>query len=179
MTMTTTLLKRNREFANNFDSAELAIIPKLRTVIISCADARVDPAHVLSLELGDAVVIRNNGGRVTQAVVEELAAMSFMVAKMDGAEPGPFEVIIMHHTQCGAERFADLDFQNLLKQQIGVDVSSTAISDHKQSLRDDIETLCNAPEVPGYIVVSGFIYDVQNGLLSEVVAPAELNSMRL
>jgi len=174
--MTTTLLKRNREFYNNFDAADLPIIPKLRTVIITCADARVDPAHVLCMELGDAVVIRNNGGRVTQAVVEELAAMSFMVAKMDGAEPGPFEVIIVQHTQCGAERFADPEFKNLLKHQIGVDVSSTAISDHKQSLRDDIEKLRSAPEMPGYIMVSGYIYDVQNGLLSEVVPPAALKS---
>jgi len=146
----------------------------MRTVIITSGDSRVDPAHVLGLELGDAVVIRNNGGRVTQAVVEELAAMSFMVAKMDGAEPGPFEVVIIQHTQCGAERFADPDFQKGLKEHVGVDVSSTAISDHEQSLREDVERLRSAPEVPGYIVVSAIIYDVQHGLVREVIAPAAL-----
>ena len=174
MSNTATLLDRNRLFASNFIAADLPIIPKLRTVIITCGDSRVDPTHVLGLELGDAVVIRNNGGRITQTVVEELAAMSFMVAKMDGAEPGPFEVVIIQHTQCGAERFADPDFQKVLKEHVGVDVSSTAISDHEQSLRDDIERLRGAPELPGYIIVSGFIYDVQDGSVREVIAPATL-----
>jgi carbonic anhydrase len=174
MTSTTTLINRNRQFASDFAASDLPVIPKMRTVIITCGDSRVDPAHVLGLELGEAVVIRNNGGRVTQAVVEELAAMSFMVAKMDGAEPGPFEVIIIQHTQCGAERFADPDFQKVLKEHVGVDVSSTAISDHEQSLREDIERLRNAPGVPGYIVVSALIYDVQNGRVREVIAPAAL-----
>jgi carbonic anhydrase len=176
MTSTTTLINRNRQFASDFAASDLPVIPKMRTVIITCGDSRVDPAHVLNLELGEAVVIRNNGGRVTQAVVEELAAMSFMVAKMDGAEPGPFEVIIIQHTQCGAERFADPDFQKVLKEHVGVDVSATAISDHEQSLREDIERLRNAPGVPGYIVVSGLIYDVQNGRVREVIAPAALGA---
>ena len=174
MSNTTTLINRNRQFASDFAAADLPVIPKLRTVVLTCGDARVDPAHILGLELGDAVVIRNNGGRVTQAVVEELAAMSFMVAKMDGAEPGPFEVVIIQHTQGGAERFADPDFQKILKEHVGVDVSSTAISDHDQSLREDVERLRSAPEVPGYIVVSGLIYDVQHGRVREVIAPAAL-----
>ncbi|VAW52297.1 hypothetical protein MNBD_GAMMA05-159 [hydrothermal vent metagenome] len=174
MSSTTTLLNRNRQFASDFTAADLPILPKLRTVIITCGDARVDPAHVLGLELGDAVVIRNNGGRVTQAVVEELAALVFMVAKMDGAEPGSFEVVIIQHTQCGAERFADPEFQKVLKEHVGVDVSLTAISDHEQSLREDVERLRSAPEVPGYVVVSGLIYDVQNGRIREVIAPAAL-----
>lgn len=86
MPSTTTLLNRNRQFAGNFASADLPILPKLRTVILTCADARVDPAHIFGLELGDAVVIRNNGGRVTPAVVEEIAALSFIVAQMEGGE---------------------------------------------------------------------------------------------
>lgn len=174
MSNTPTLINRNQQFASQFAAADLPVIPNLRTVVLTCGDARVDPAHILGLELGDAVVIRNNGGRVTAAVVEELAAMSFMVAKMDGAEPGPFELVIIQHTQCGAERFADPDFQKVLKEHVGVDVSSTAISDHEGSLSDDIERLRNSPELPGYVVVSGFIYDVQTGLLREVIAPAAL-----
>ena len=174
MSNTTTLLNRNRQFASNFAAADLPVIPKMRTVIITCGDSRVDPAHVLGLELGDAVVIRNNGGRVTQEVVDEIAALAFMVAKMDGDERGPFELVLMQHTQCGAERFADPDFQRVLKEQIGVDVSSTAITDHEQSLRDDVKRLRSAPGVPGYVVVSGFIYDVQHGSVREVIAPAAL-----
>lgn len=174
MSSTTTLLDRNRRFAGNFASADLPILPKLRTVILTCGDARVDPAHILGLELGDAVVIRNNGGRVTPAVVEEIATLSFMVAQMEGGEPGLFELVLMQHTQCGAERFADPKLQSALREKTGIDVSSVAIADHELSLREDVERLRNAPEVPGYIVVSGFIYDVQHGHVREVIAPVAL-----
>jgi len=176
MSNTTTLLNRNREFTSTFTAADLPVLPKLRTVVLTCGDSRVDPAHVLGLELGDAVVIRNNGGRVTQEVVHEIAALAFMVAMMDGDEPGPFELIIMQHTQCGAERFADPEFQRVLKEQIGVDVSSSAITDHEQSLREDVERLRSATEVPRHIVVSGFIYDVKNGFVREVIAPSAIGS---
>ena len=174
MSNATTLVDRNRQFASSFSAADLPVLPKMRTVVLSCVDARVDPAHVLGLELGDAVVIRNIGGRVTPEVVQEIAALAFMVAKMDGDEPGPFELVLMQHTECGAERFADPGFQIAIKKQIGVDLGSLAISDHELSLREDIERLRNAPEVPGYIVVSGYIYDVQHGRVREVIAPAPL-----
>ena len=174
MSNTTILLDRNREFASTFSAAKLPVLPKLRSVVLTCGDSRVDPAHILGLELGDAVVIRNNGGRVTQEVVHEIAALAFMVAMMDGDEAGPFELIIIHHTQCGAERFADPEFQRVLKEQIGVDVSSSAIIDHEQSLREDVERLRSATEVPRHIVVSGFIYDVQNGSVREVIAPSAI-----
>jgi len=174
MSNTTTLLNRNRRFADDFAAADLPVLPKLRTVILACVDARVDPAHILGLELGEAVVIRNNGGRVTPAVLEEIATLSFMVAKIDGAGHGGFELILMQHTQCGAERFADPDFQNALRNDLGIDVSSVAITDHEQSLREDVERLRGAPEIPGHIVVSGLIYDVQHGRVREVIAPTAL-----
>jgi carbonic anhydrase len=179
MSSTTTLLDRNRQFASGFTAGDLPVLPRLRAVVLTCGDARVDPAHILGLELGDAVVIRNNGGRVTQAVVEEIATLAFMVAKMDGPGRGPFELIIMQHTQCGAERFADTGFQDALMEQIGVDVSQVAIGDHEESLREDVERLRDAPEVPGYIVVSGLIYDVRHGRVREVLAPAALASSGL
>jgi carbonic anhydrase len=173
---TPTLIDRNRKFSGNFSGGSLPVIPKLRTVVLTCADARVDPAHVLGLELGDAVVIRNSGGRVTPEVVKEIAALSFMVAMMEGSERGRFELIIIQHTQCGAERFADPGFQRILQEQRGVDVASLGITDHEQSLRDDVEQLRSAPEVPGYILVSAYIYDVQHGGIREVIPPAPLSS---
>ena len=103
-----------------------------------------------------------------------LAALSFIVAQMDGSEPGPFELVLMQHTQCGAERFADPNVQKALMEKSGIDVSCVAIADHEASLREDVERLRNAPEVPGYIVVSGFIYDVQHGHIRQVIAPAAL-----
>lgn len=176
MTSTTTLLERNRQFASDFSAADLKPLPKLRTVVLTCGDARVDPAHILGLKLGDAVVVRNNGGRVTPAVLEEIAALAFIVAKMDGDKPAPFELVIVQHTQCGAERFADPDFQHALKEHLGVDVSSVAIADHEESLREDVDRLRNAPAVPGYIIVSGYIYDVQSGQVCEIIPPAPLAS---
>ncbi|WP_170393400.1 carbonic anhydrase [Ruegeria arenilitoris] len=172
------LFARNRVFAETFPASDLPIVPKLRTVILTCVDARVDPAHVLGLDLGDAVVIRNNGGRVTEAVIQEIATLAFMVKKMDGDRLGPFEVVIMHHTQCGAERFADPKFQHAIMESIGVDVSGSAISNHEQSIREDIAKLSGAGNVPGYVVVSGAIYNVVTGSLTEVVAPSELGQAR-
>jgi carbonic anhydrase len=175
MTSTTTLLERNEKFSKEFTSDNLPILPKLRTVIITCGDARVDPAHTLGIELGEAVIIRNNGGRVTQSVIEELAAISFMVAKMDGDQPKPFEVIVVHHTQCGAERFADKQFQAILKEHVGVDVSDIAIHNHQNSILEDVNRLRAAPNIPDYIIVSGFIYDVTSGQMQVVVTPSKLS----
>jgi len=170
----TTLLNRNRQFASDFASADMPILPKLRSVLLTCIDARVDPAHIFGLELGDAVVMRNNGGRVTPAVVQEVSALAFMIAKMGGDAIPAFEFIIIQHTQCGAQRFADPEFQRELKKQRGVDVASSAIIDPELSLREDVERLRNAPEVPDYVVVSGLLYDVNNGRVREVIAPTAL-----
>lgn len=174
MTSTTTLIERNQAFAKHFNAGHLMPIPQMRTVIITCGDARVDPAHILGLNLGDAVIIRNNGGRVTPAVIEELAAMSFMVAQMDGDSPQPFEVILIQHTQCGAERFADPNFQKMLKQHTGVDVSATAIHNHADTLQADFTSLQKAVNIPDYLLVSGFIYDVKTGELQQQIAPTQL-----
>lgn len=178
MSSTTTLLERNRAFAASFVDGELPILPKLRTVVLTCGDSRVDPAHVLGLKLGDAVVIRNNGGRVTDAVVDEVAALAFIVAQIDGEMPGSFDLVIIQHTHCGAERFADPKVQYVLKEQLGVDVSSIAITDHVQSLKDDIRRLCDTDSLPGHIVVTGYIYDVEHGGLSEVAPPTSLEAAR-
>ena len=105
-------------------------------------------------------------------MVHEIAALAFIVAKMDVDEPGPFELIIVQLTQC----VADPHIQRAIKKHVGVDVSSMAIADHEQSLREDVERLRHSTEVPGYIAVSGFIYDVHQGLVREVIAPAALAS---
>lgn len=177
MSSTMTLVERNRRFAGDFAAADLPILPKMRAVLLACGDARVDPAHVFGLEPGECVVIRNNGGRVTRAVIDEIAALAFVVARMDGGTPGPFELILMQHTQCGAERFADPGVQQAIKERLGVDVSESAIADHELSLREDVERLRTAPGVPGYIVVSGLLYDTRSGRVREVISPAPLGSL--
>jgi len=108
------LIDRNEWFAATFDHADLSILPKLRIVILACGDARVDPAHVLDLELGEVVVLRNNGGRAPRAIIEEIATLAFLVSALtEGRETG-FNVIVMQHTQCGAQWRANPDLQKML-----------------------------------------------------------------
>ncbi len=173
MTDTADLMARNTHFAATFDAGDLPILPRYRAVILACVDARVDPAHILNLSLGDAVVMRNSGGRVTPEVIDEVAALAFMVAAMEGGNPGPFELVLMQHTQCGAERFADPQLQAALRSK-GVDVAHLAISDHAQSLKDDLAQLRAASVLPDHLVVSGYLYDVRTGAVTEVVPPARL-----
>lgn len=174
MTSTTELKSRNAKFSSNFHAAGMPPLPSMRTVILTCADARVDPAHILGLQLGEAVVIRNTGGRVTPSVIEEIAALAFLANKMDTETPPRFELVIIHHTKCGAERFADPELQKGIAAKLGVDVAHYAITDHTDSLTTDLQSLRNAPEVPSYIQASAYIYDVDHGTLTEVSAPAPL-----
>ncbi|WP_162896820.1 carbonic anhydrase [Ruegeria sp. AD91A] len=172
------LITRNQEFSAGFDSAGLPILPKLRTVVLTCGDARVDPAHILGLELGDAVVIRNNGGRVTRAAIEEIATLAFLVSAMtEGREEG-FNVILMQHTQCGAERLSNPDLQDALLKKLGIDVSEYAITDQESDLSADIKRLAAAPEVPDAITVSALLYDVATGKAQEITPAASLGTTR-
>lgn len=177
MTAMFDLLKRNETFASTFTAAEMPVLPKLRTIVLACVDSRVDPAHVLGLGLGDAVVIRNNGGRVTRAIVGEIAALAVMVARMTQVEEASFDLVLMQHTQCGAERFADPELQRRLAE-IGVDVSENAITDQMQDLQQDLVRLRDAPQLPGSIAVSALLYDVKTGRAQEVAAPKTLADLR-
>ncbi len=165
------LLQRNKEFAADFRHGDLPIRPRLSTIVLTCLDARVDPAHVLGLEPGDALVIRNAGGRVTPEVEHDIAILGFLTQRMAGGGP-PLEVMIMHHTDCGAERFADPDVRKGASAGLGLDESqleAMAIGDHSQSLRDDVARLREAGRMPDGLTVSGHLYDVRTGGISQVV----------
>lgn len=172
-----TLKQRNSEFAATFAAGDLPMMPKLRTLLVACVDARVDPAHVLKLKLGDAGVIRNSGGRVTRAVIEEIASLAFLAGQMTQADPD-LNVVLMQHTQCGVERFADPAFQAALKSRTGIDVSDVAIHDHDEALAEDLKRLREADELPGKLVISALLYDTATGRVREVMAPQELSQMR-
>ncbi len=176
-----TLIKRNKDFKNQFNDSDLPILPKLRTVILTCADSRVDPAHIFNLDLGDSVVIRNTGGRVTHETIDEIASYAFMSAMMDKSKGvrEPFEIVILHHTQCGAERFASPELQKALKNKAGVDVAPIAIHDHEDSMTEDIDRLIAAKKkLPDHILVSGSIYDVKTGGVETIVSPITLENLR-
>ncbi|WP_422378054.1 carbonic anhydrase [Roseibium sp.] len=177
MTSTSVLFERNAQFAEGFDKADLPILPTLNMMIVTCIDARVDPAHVLGLDLGEAVIIRNNGGRATRAVIEEITVLSAMLGKLNGSAPA-FDVVLMQHTQCGAENFANPELQAMLMEKFGIDVSDSAITDHELDLKGDVERLRDAKGIPGSVTVSAVLYDVKTGRLSEIAAPAKLADLR-
>src|SRR6202034_2188820 len=103
MTRMTPLLERNEQFASGYTPMELGL-PAAQVLIVTCLDHRVDPAIVLGLQLGDAPVIRNAGGRVTPAVIDDIAFLAFLAEQLSGGQGSTdrlFEVAVIHHTQCG------------------------------------------------------------------------------
>ncbi|MCR9219016.1 MAG: carbonic anhydrase [Alphaproteobacteria bacterium] len=172
------LIDRNRDFAATFARADLPNLPKLRTLLVTCIDARVDPAHVFGLDLGEAVVIRNNGGRVTRTVIEEIAILALLVSAATGGQEAEFNIVLVQHTQCGVQRLASPEMRGLVKNKLGLDVSEYVITDHVRDLHGDIEKLARAPEIPDALVVSAMLYDVGNGSVQEVAAEKSVGQLR-
>ena len=172
----TTLLDRNRSFAEQFAAGDLKILPRMSTILLTCLDARVDPAHLFGLGLGDALIIRNAGGRITPAVMRDLGILGVLAAAVSppGTTPRQPELVIIHHTDCGMSRLANPAIQGQVAERLGLsfdEVSAMAISDPATSVQDDIERLRQTPGTPEQLVVSGFVYDVSNGTINQVVPP--------
>jgi carbonic anhydrase len=166
-------LERNRDFAARGGHEGAVVFPKLRLFVVTCIDPRTDPAHFLGLDLSDALVLRNVGGRVTPEVIDDVA---FIAQLAEGAiAEGPlFEVAIVHHNQCGSGAFVDDDFRRRYAERIGEDEAELrdhAVLDPAATVRHDVELLRAAPEVPDRVRVSGHVYDVLTGLM-ETVVPA-------
>ena len=130
MTDLTALLDRNQTFAGQFEAGDLPIRPRLSTIILTCVDARVDPAHLFGLGLGDALVIRNTGGWITDGVLKDLAILGVLAANWPGTmQP---ELVVIHHTDCGMARLATPTIQQQVAErlQLSVDeVAAMAITD--------------------------------------------------
>ena len=174
-----TLLDRNRSFAEQFKSGNLPIRPRMSTIILTCVDSRVDPAHIFGLGLGDAVVMRNAGGRITPEVMRDLAILGVLAANMSGPSAMQPELIVLHHTDCGMCRLANAAIQRQVAERLGVGVdeaTAMAITDPTTSVQDDIEQLRQTPEMPDQLIVSGFVYDVKNGTINQVAPPASLRT---
>jgi len=166
-----TALARNRAFAAAGGHDGAVVIPNLRLFVITCLDPRVDPAHFLGLDLSDAFVVRNVGGRVTQEVINDVAFIGQITENF--MPDGPlFEVAVIHHTQCGAGALADDTFRHSYAERIGVDESTLlehAILDPAATVTSDVERLSSASAVSPRIDVSGHVYDVVTGLVRTVV----------
>ena len=173
-----TLYDRNEGFARTFDQGDLPILPRRPTVVLTCVDSRVDPAHFFGLELGDTLVMRNSGGRVTDDVVQGVALLSGMTRLVAGDRAPTLSLAIVHHTDCGLERIAAPGPRQALVENTGLEpdvLEMLAISDHESSLMDDIERLRASDLVPPDLVVSAHLYDVRSGRVSQVISPTPLN----
>jgi hypothetical protein len=118
MTIVETLIGRNEEFAAHRYRAGLSMMPTLKTVVVACVDPRVDPAEVLGLRLGEAVVVRNIGGRITPATLQTMAMLG-MIGRAEGGPPGSgWNLVVLHHTDCGMTRL--LGTPNPLTDHFGI-----------------------------------------------------------
>jgi carbonic anhydrase len=169
------LLDRNRAFASDPGARQgmprLPFIPHLNLYIVTCIDPRVDPAQILGVRLGEAIVQRDIGGRITPAVIADIAYIGYLVDTK--APEGPyFEVAIIHHTDCGSTLLADDELRHGFAQRIGVDertLADTPALDPARTVRTDVERVLWADEIPQSVHVSGHVYDVDTGLVTTIV----------
>jgi carbonic anhydrase len=177
MTRMAPLFERNEQFARAYTPAPIAP-PTAQVVVVTCLDHRVDPAIVLGLQLGDAPVIRNAGGRVTQPVIDDIAYLAFLAGQLfvaQVAEDGLFEVAIIHHTQCGTGFLADPGFRHQAAGATGLSetaLEASAVADPHTTVKADVERLLSSPLLPATVSVSGHVYDIATGRIT-VVAEAQ------
>ena len=155
--------KANDAYASSFSKGDLPMPPARHVAVLTCMDARLDPARFLGLEVGDAHVIRNAGGRASEDAIRSLAISQQLL--------GTNAVVVIHHTDCGMLTFSNEDLRTKLKQQLNADaehIDFLPFKDLEQSVRDDVATIKNSPLLLKNIEVSGFIYDVKSGKLLPV-----------
>jgi carbonic anhydrase len=162
MSATDDVLRNNEAYAETFGAAELSAPPAMKLVVVTCMDARIDVHAVLGLEPGEAHVLRNAGGVITDDTIRSLAISQRML--------GTEEVLLMHHTRCGMQSFRDEDFAAELQAEAGVAPgwAPGAFSDLEDSVRESIARIQASPFIPHRDAVRGFVYDVETGRLREV-----------
>src|ERR1700684_3773861 len=174
MSQLDSMLQRNKEFAARESSsgglppAMAQAMPNVRAIIIGCADMRVDPAHLLGIKLGEAVVIRNIGGGVTPDLLEQLGLLGKIgaaVKEIPGGGGG-FYVVVMHPTHCGMTRLAgDAGALAHCFQISEGEVQQKAAGDPRAAVAVDVAALRAVPALPGQWLLSGVGYDVANGVV--------------
>ncbi len=179
------LLKRNKSYAAEQALAGTLLLPlpqalpNVKAVIIGCADMRVDPAQVFRLALGEAVVLRNIGGRITPGLLQQLGMLG-RIGQVAGETPGgggEFHLIVLQHTDCGITRL--VNDPAILAQYFQIaetDVEAKAITDPRLAVAMDVAALRQIPALPGGWLLSGLVYDVATGLVEVVVPPASIRT---
>jgi carbonic anhydrase len=179
------MLKRNKDFAARQSAAGTLMpslpraLPNVKAVIIGCADMRVDPAHLLGTQPGEAVVIRNIGGRITPGLLEQLGLLG-RIGAVAGQIPGgggEFHIIVLHHTDCGITRLAgDPAMLSHYSQIPEGQLQTKAVTDPRAAVAVDVALLRAVPALPGEWLVSGIVYDVATGLVEVIVPPAPIRN---
>lgn len=159
------LASANRAYAAGFTKGGLPLPPARKLAVVACMDARLDPAKALGLEEGDAHVIRNAGGRVSDDAIRSLVISQQLL--------GTNAIAIVHHTDCGMVTFTNDSLRRKVQDTFGVDVSDTdflPFTDIEQSVVDDVSRVRNSSVIPKDIPVVGYVYDVKTGNLRQVAA---------
>jgi len=156
VTEVTRLLAANAEYVPGAGDVTAAR-PKRRLALITCMDARIDVFAALGLHLGEAHILRNAGGRVTDDVLRSLALSSHVL--------GVVTAVVMQHTRCGLEGMRDDELQRIT----GADLGFLAIDDHERALAEDVDRIVAQPYLAPITLVAGLLYDVETGKVREVV----------
>jgi carbonic anhydrase len=177
------MLERNKAFAAQQSAAGTLMpslpraLPNVKAVIIGCADMRADPAHVLGIKPGEAVVIRNIGGRITPGLLEQLGLLGRIgeVAKEVPGGGGEFHLIVLQHTDCGITRLAGDPAMLTHYFQIPEEkLKAKAVTDPRAAVAVDVAALRAIPVLPAAWLLSGLVYNVSTGLVEIVVPPAPI-----
>jgi carbonic anhydrase len=156
------LLDANRRYAERHESAGLPAPPSRRVAVLTCMDARLDPARMLGLQAGDAHVIRNAGGRVGDALRSLVISQRLL---------GTTEVMVIHHRDCGMLGLRNEDVRERVRRELGADdggIDYLPFADAEGGVRDDLALLRSSPLVGDDVTVRGFLYDEASGRLEEV-----------
>ena len=160
------VMQANKAYAEGFTLGHLPVPPARGLVVVSCMDARQAMFSMLGLKPGDALIIRNAGGIVTDDVIRSLIVAHHLLSAR--------EVMIINHTECGLLTFKDEEMRSRLQQATGANAATPrrfyAFSDLEQNIRAQVQKVKAHPWLPANLTVRGFIYDVKTGRLSEVKA---------
>ena len=162
MTVTVELLANNADHAASFDKGDLPMPPAKKVAVVACMDARLDPARVLGLQEGDAHVIRNAGGVVSDDAIRSLALSQWLL--------GTEEIILIHHSDCGMLTFSDDEVKSQIEADTGIrpPFALEAFADPDDDVRQSRARIAASPFIPKRDQVRGFVYEVETGRLREV-----------
>ena len=163
MTVTDELLANNQAYARSFDKGDLPLPPGKKVAVVACMDARLNVYGALGLTEGEAHVIRNAGGVVTDDEIRSLAISQRLL--------GTEEIVLIHHTDCGMLTFTDDQFKNSIQEETGIkpEWAAESFADLETDVRQSIARIKASPFIPLKDSIRGFIYEVETGRLREVV----------